>query len=260
MKALITGAHGFIGSHLAKGIHERFANRVEVFACTRETSDGDLERMCEESSFVFHLAGVMRPEHPESFEENASGTDRVLRMLEQVDNQCPVLLASSTQATLDNPYGESKRQAEQSLIKHAERTGASVFIFRLPGVFGAGGRPFYNSVVATWCHCAARGEDIVVNGRSTLVTLAYVDDVVDEFCRTMISGPTASDGFFCQLPISYTVCLGYLADLVLGLADGGLQEGPECGAFEDKLYATFASYAQASGIKKQRSNTKVSCQ
>lgn len=244
MRVLITGARGFIGSHLAKGLRARFGSGVEVLACTRETSDAELEGICSECSFAFHLAGVMRPDDPESYGENASGIDRVLGMLERVGNSCPVLLASSTQAALDNPYGESKRRAEELLVGHSERTGAPAYAFRLPGVFGPGGRPFYNSVVATWCHCASRGEGIVVNGRATLVTLAYIDDVVDEFCRTMAEEPSASDGFFCQLPVSYTVSLGYLADLVQGFAAECSAEA-RCRSFEAKLGETYASYARA---------------
>ena len=104
----------------------------------------------------------------------------------------PVVLSSSIQAALDNPYGVSKRQAEEVLANYAARTGAAVVIFRLSNVFGKWCRPNYNSVVATFCYNISHDLSISVSDPNRELALVYVDDVVEAFVAE-INGSGAAD-------------------------------------------------------------------
>jgi len=172
MKVLVTGAAGFIGRNLVERLKgDECPDVSEVFESTLETSDDLFERYCAECDFVFHLAGVNRPEDPSEFVEgNVDFTARLLDTLKQV-NPCPVLFSSSAQAALDNPYGASKKTAEDAVRAYGQETGAQVFIYRLPGVFGKWCRPNYNSVVATFCHNVAHDLPITINDRATRLSL-----------------------------------------------------------------------------------------
>lgn len=244
MNILVTGATGFIGTHLIAKLKDFQGDNLHIFSCTRATPASTLRAWCLDCDFVFHLAGVMRPRKGENFDGNVTVLEQVLSYLEQAANGCPVLLASSTQAALDNAYGTSKKLAEDMLIEHKEKTGAPSYIFRLPGVFGAGGRPHYNSVVATWCYNIAHHDSIIVNGRENQVTLAYIDDVVNEFIATLMGKPSACGEVFCQIPLCYTIALGYLADLIYGFEYNSAEISKRKPLdFEEKAYHTYLSYA-----------------
>ena len=190
MNILITGAGGFIGKNLICALEnirdgkDRSHPELsigEIFRCTRQTTEAELKGFCAQADFVFHLAGVNRPkEQAEFMAGNRDFTGSLLKRLEEAENPCPVMLSSSTQAALDNPYGESKRAGERLLRDYGERTGAKTLIYRFPNVFGKWCRPNYNSAVATFCHNRANDLPIQVNDRSTRLTLVYIDDVVQE--------------------------------------------------------------------------------
>ena len=155
MKILVTGSAGFIGRNLTAHL-----SRLPEFECLefdRTKTDSRLRELLAEADGVVHLAGVNRPTDPAEFDQvNAGLTARVCEHLEALGKPVPILLASSAQAQLDNPYGASKRAAETIVREYGRRVSASVAISRLPGVFGKWCRPHYNSVVATFCHNAAR--------------------------------------------------------------------------------------------------------
>ena len=160
MKILITGAHGFVGRNLTETLKavrdgkdrtRGLPTELELLTYTRQSPEGTLEAYCAEADFVFHLAGVNRPETEAEFlTGNRDLTDRLLSALEKAGNPCPVLLTSSIQALRDNPYGRSKLAGEELVRNYGERTGAKALIYRLPNLFGKWCRPNYNSVVATF--------------------------------------------------------------------------------------------------------------
>ena len=175
---MITGAHGFIGRNLAVRMGER--DDFRVCSCTRATSDVELARMVETADVIFHLAGVNRPETVNEFHAgNAEFTNRLTEIIRNAGRSPLVVFASSIQAERDNPYGWSKRQAEELLCRFAADTGVRVAIFRLPNVFGKWSRPEYNSVVATFCHNIARDLPISISEPERVLELVCVDDVVD---------------------------------------------------------------------------------
>jgi UDP-2-acetamido-2,6-beta-L-arabino-hexul-4-ose reductase len=158
VKVLITGADGFIGRNLRQHLAER--RDVELVCFTRHQALDELPRAAEGVEFALHLAGVNRPQDPQEFiTGNRDLTVAVLRALETANGpaaRIPFVLASSIQAARDNPYGASKRAAEEAVADYAARTGAAGHVFRLPNVFGKWCRPNYNSAVATFCHNIAR--------------------------------------------------------------------------------------------------------
>lgn len=253
MKILITGAGGFIGKNLAAALQNirdgldatHPALTVdEVFCCDIDTPPDTLAAWCRESGFVFHLAGVNRPQDPAAFMSgNAGFTGELLARLEEAGNRCPVMLASSVQAALDNPYGESKRAGEELMRAYGQRTGAPVDIYRFPNVFGKWCRPNYNSVVATFCHNIARGLPITVRDPAARLTLVYIDDVVKELLAAAAGAPHR-DGGFCAVPVTHEITLGALADTLAAFRESRRTLAlPDLGdPLTRKLYATYLSY------------------
>lgn len=254
MNILITGAGGFIGKNLIAALEairdgkDRTYPGLKIDAilpCTRQTTADELQDFCSKADFVFHLAGINRPKDPSEFMPgNRDFTERLLVLLEVAGNRCPVMLASSTQAALDNPYGESKRAGEQLLRDYGMRTGAKTLIYRFPNVFGKWCRPYYNSVVATFCHNRANDLPIVINDRSTQLTLCYIDDLVQELLGAL-SGHEHREGEFCSVPVTHSATLGEIADLIERFREQPrtlyLPEIPS-DSFEKKLYSTYLSY------------------
>ena len=247
MKILVTGASGFIGWNLVASLRARRPDD-DILAFDRENPPGDLDRFAQECDFACHLAGVNRPRDPAEFlAGNRDLTRELIKALERHRNPAPILLTSSIQASLDNPYGQSKRAAEVALADHARRTGHEVLIYRLPNAFGKGSRPNYNSAIATFCHSAARGLPIDVREPARRLTLAYIDDIVDEFLRA-IDGQATRAGDFCEVPITHEATLGDIASRIQGFeADRRSQLASDLSdPLTRKLYATYLSHVPKS--------------
>lgn len=242
MNVVVTGSKGFIGKNLVaalknEGIHEILEYDVE-------TPQELLDRYCMSAEFVFHLAGINRPDDPAEYRKgNLDLTRRILANLRKYGNTCPVMIASSVQATLSNPYGESKKAAEEILERHGEETGAKVLIYRFPNVFGKWCRPNYNSVVATFCNNVARGLPIIVNDEQTFLQLVYIDDLIHELVRA-IDGHENRNGPYCEVGISYPATVGGIAERINSFKSS--RETLEIPDMSDpltkKLYSTYLSY------------------
>ena len=242
MKILVTGAKGFIGKNLIAEL--RSINYNDVFEFDQETDPGLLDDFCKEADFVFHLAGVNRPkEQTEFMEGNFGFTSELLRTLKKHNNTCPVMISSSIQAELDNPYGESKKAGEDLLFSYGEDTGAKVLVYRFPNVSGKWSRPNYNSAVATFCHNIAHDVPIQVNNPSVVMNLVYIDDVVNELINALESKENKI-GDFCEVPVVHTVALGEIVELIYSFKksreDRSIPNMAE--EFTKKLYSTYLSY------------------
>ena len=243
---LITGAGGFVGKNLVATL--RTAGYTDLMLFEKDDTPETLADYCRRAAFVVHLAGINRPTDPSEFYTgNACLTDTLLANLEAAGNTAPVLVTSSTQAELDNDYGKSKRQAEESIFAHRRRTGATVYVFRMPGVFGKWCRPNYNSVVATFCHNVAHGLPIQVRDSAFSLPLVYIDDVVAcilaAFDGDVMMDRSATP--ICHMHPIHEVTLGRLAELIQGFAAGRTNLAvPDLapGSFEKKLYSTYLSY------------------
>lgn len=207
MRVLITGANGFIGKNLAVHLRER---QIESVSYTRESSPDDLAEKIADVDFVFHLAGVNRPQNPREFEVvNKGVTEHLCEAIRASGRRIPVVYTSSIQAELDNAYGHSKLGAEQVLEALARDTGSPVWLYRLPNVFGKWSRPNYNSAVATFCHNIANGLPIQINDPDAEVRLVYVDDVIVDFLRRLAE--PASGVMRPEVRPVYIVTVGELA-------------------------------------------------
>ncbi|ABO51535.1 NAD-dependent epimerase/dehydratase [Desulforamulus reducens MI-1] len=242
MKILVTGARGFIGKNLIAELNnQKYTNIIEY---TRDTDPALLDAYCQEVDFVFHLAGVNRPQEQSEFMDGNFGfTKTLLDSLKKHGNTCPVLIASSTQAALDNPYGKSKKAGEDLMIAYGQETGARVLIYRFPNVFGKWCRPNYNSAVATFCYNIARDLPITVNDPSVVMHLVYIDDVVEELINALL-GRENSDGVFCAVPVVHTITLGEIVDLIYSFKRSREERSvPNMSdEFTRKLYSTYLSY------------------
>ena len=208
---LVTGSGGFIGKNLLVRLGEQ--SNTKVLSFVRGDSDEMLRAMVAKADAIVHLAGENRPDDVANFAlVNAELTRTLCEAIRPTGRNIPLILASSTQAELDSPYGESKLAAEQLIEAFVAETGNSSIIYRLPGVFGKWCKPNYNSVVATFCHNIARGLPIQINDVGVTLQLAYIDDVVDEFLRTLdIAKPGLLRGEVSQ---TYSITLGQLADQI----------------------------------------------
>ncbi len=241
-KILITGANGFIGKNLKAELRNR--GYQTIYECDQETTEEELEAYTSSCTFVFHLAGINRPKDEKEFKEgNCDFTEKLTGLLSKAGNRATILMSSSIQAALDNPYGNSKREAEKLLQAHEAQTGGKVLIYRLPGVFGKWCRPNYNSVVATFCHNIAHGQDIEIHDESRQIELVYIDDVIASFLEAM-DGKVTKEGDFCRVPVTHTVTLKALADTIRSFPamrkDLFLPDLSD--ALTGKLYSTYLSY------------------
>lgn len=242
MKILVTGAKGFIGKNLVATL--RATKEHEVFEYDVDTPTEQLSRFCRQAEFVYHLAGVNRPQDPTEFMKGNFGfTSTLLDQLKLLQNKAPVMVSSSIQAALNNPYGLSKKAGEDLMFAYSEETHAKVLVYRFTNVFGKWSRPNYNTVVATFCYNIARDIPITINDRSTQMNLIYIDDLVDELIRAL-KGDEHRRGNYCEVPVSHQVTLGQIADLLYSFKESRTTRMvPNIfDAFAKKLYSTYLSF------------------
>jgi len=245
---LITGAEGFVGKNLRVTLQQRSDVRLLCFDIHDDPST--LEALLEQSDFIYHLAGVNRPQDPEEFTTGNTGlTEQICTYLMGQGRRQPIVISSSAQAALENQYGVSKKGAEDAVFAYGRTTGASVHVFRLPNVFGKWCRPNYNSGVATFCHNIANGLPIQVNDPSVVMNLVYIDDVVLTFVE-LLDGRATMDGEFCRVEPVHTIKLGEIADLLYSFRESRESKSvPELSdPFVKKLYSTYLSYLPIDGF------------
>ena len=243
-KILVTGANGFIGKNLATRLRE--FQGVEIRSFVRGDEPRALRELVRGVDAVVHLAGANRPADDSEYDEVNARLTALLCEAAEDEFRCsgakvPILLASSTQAELDNAYGRSKLAAEEAVANLAQKTGHPCLIFRLPGVFGKWCRPNYNSVVATFCHNISRDIPICVADPEAELRLVYVDDVIDSFLAAL-EAPAAG---CTQIAVhcEYTTTLGDLASQIRAFEEGRRCLGVERvgTGLARALYATYIS-------------------
>ena len=259
MKILVTGANGFMGRNLVASLEnirdgkDRTHPELhidEIFTVGSQTPEEEWREACRQADFIFHLAGVNRPETEEEFERgNRNLTRMILDLCRETGNLCPVMLSSSTQAANDTPYGRSKRAAEEEVFGYQKETGARVCVYRFPNVFGKWSRPNYNTVVATFCHNIARNLPIRIHDPGTVLTLVYIDDVVQELLRCLTGSEHRADRY-CEVPVTHAVKLGQIADLLYSFRDSrnNLMVPDLSEPFTKKLYSTWLSFLPEDGF------------
>jgi UDP-2-acetamido-2,6-beta-L-arabino-hexul-4-ose reductase len=240
---LVTGAHGFIARNLCWRLREQ--QRHRVIELGRDHTADELASAAGRADFVFHMAGVNRPQDAAEFTSgNAGFTLALCEALSAAKRPVPVVFASSTQAEMDNAYGASKRAAEDVLLQFAAETGSPVQLFRLPNVFGKWARPNYNSAVATFCHNIARDQPITVHDPAAPLRLVYIDDVVDAFAA-LIDTPLRQAGLREVSPV-YATTVGEVAETIRAFPASRetLVTPPVGTGLTRALYATYLSYLE----------------
>ena len=270
MNILITGAKGFVGKNLVCNLRnfKEGKNRTrdlqigEIMEYDIDTDPALLDDFCARADFVFNLAGVNRPQNQEEFMAGNFGfASTLLDTLKKHNNKCPVMLASSIQATLigrygQSDYGKSKLAGEELFFRYSQETGAPVLVYRFPNLFGKWCRPNYNSAVATFCNNIANDLPIQVNDRSTQLELLYIDDLVEEMLDALegkahrcefdgVNTVLTENGRYCAAPVTHHVTLGEIVDLLDSFKNQPkslvMPEIP-AGSFAKKLYSTYLSY------------------
>ena len=271
MKILITGAKGFVGKNLVarlknlqNGNDKTRPNLQidEIYEYDLDTHPSLLDEYCQKADFVFHLAGVNRPQDPAEFMQGTFGfSSLLLDKLKNSGNGCPVMLSSSVQATLvgryaNGEYGKSKKAGEELFFEYAQKTGGQVYVYRFPNLFGKWCRPNYNSAVATFCNNIANDLPITVNDENIELELLYIDDLITEMLDLLEGNPhrceydgvtpiQTVDGKYCFAPVTHKVTLGEIVRLL-----HSFRAQPETlvlptipqGSFAKKLYSTYLSY------------------
>ena len=260
MKILITGAKGFVGCNLVENlknirdgkdrVHD-IPKDLEIMEYDIENNLEELDGFCKKADFVFNLAGVNRPKNNEEFMEGNFGfASTLLEKLKKHNNNCPVMLSSSIQASLTgryagSDYGKSKLAGEELFKEYSKETGAKILIYRFPNLFGKWCRPNYNSVIATFCNNIANDLPIQVNDRNTQLSLVYIDDLVEELLNTIIGKENRDENGYCFVKEVHEVTLGKIADLLYEFKESRknlyIPDMTE-GSFEKKLYSTYLSY------------------
>ncbi len=253
MKILVTGAKGFLGKNLCetlKNIRDgkdktRGVNIDEIYEFDVDTPKEKLSEYCKNADFIFHLAGVNRPKTEDEFMNGNFGfTAELLSELKNFRNKAPIMISSSIQAALDNPYGKSKKAGEDLIFDYGRDNGIKTLVYRFPNLFGKWCRPNYNSAVSTFCHNIAHDLPITVNDRNHMMTLCYVDDVADELIRAL-KNEENRQGEYCVVPIEHKITLGEIADLLYSFKESrNTKVIPDMtdGSFSKKLYSTYLSY------------------
>ena len=242
MNVLVTGSNGFIGKNLLERLSR--IEDINVSTFSREDALESLEKKVFDADFIFHLAGINRPENPEEFYEgNRDLTQHIVSVAKKSPKHIPILMTSSTQVERDNDYGKSKREGEEALEAYAKESDSIVYIYRLPNVFGKWSKPNYNTVIATWCHNVTREVPLQVNDESVELILVYIDDVVNQFVKHL--DENGQEGIvFGQVSPVYKKTLGEIRDLLLSFKESRTElTVPHVGrGFERALYATYLSF------------------
>lgn len=277
MNILITGAKGMVGTALVNNLKNIRDNKNrtrpaihidEIYEYDIQSTEEELDVYCQKADFVFHLAGVNRPENPGDFMKGNFGfTSQLLDTLKKYENKATIMLSSSIQATLsgrfgDSEYGRSKKAGEDLFFAYAEETGAKVAIYRFPNLMGHS-RPKYNSAVSTFCWAVANDEEFTVNDRATELELLYIDDLIEGMFNLLegkeqhcefdgVETVLRAEGRYCCVPVTHKVTLGEIVDLLQKFKTQPdsllMPEMPE-ESFAKKLFSLYLTYLPTDKFK-----------
>jgi UDP-2-acetamido-2,6-beta-L-arabino-hexul-4-ose reductase len=241
LNIVITGASGFIAKNLMASLNH--VGQHQLFLIHKTSTNDELRQALLDADFLFHLAGVNRPnDFQEFYEGNVTFTKWITSTLLELKKTIPIVFTSSTQALLDNEYGQSKRQAEEELISYSKTTESSLFIYRLPGVFGKWSKPHYNSVVATFCYQIANDLTVEISDQSKQIELVYIDEVIEHFLSCMSKSNTSD--YYQTIEDVSTISLGDLATKIQSFKNlkDKLTITDLTSKLDKQLFATFTSF------------------
>jgi len=242
---LVTGATGFIGKNLCSQLE--LDKEINLLRFDQDNKPADLHNYLKKADFIFHLAGVNRPKDEKEFDTGNRGlTENILEYLINNNKKTSILMTSSIQATLDNPYGKSKKAAEDAIFKFAKLQKANAYVYRLPNVFGKWCKPNYNSVVATFCYNISHDLPVTINDPDAEINLVYIDEIISNFIKAFHDEVKPTDDGYCYIPRSFKITIKELKDKIesfrnsrVNLIMPNLEDD-----FNRFLYATYISYLE----------------
>ena len=243
---VITGAEGFIGRNLIEKLMKVPTWTIKAF--DRNDNHKTLEKYLQQADSLIHLAGVNRPQKIKEFEQvNFGLTKTIAKTLERYRKVIPIIFSSSIQVLMNNPYGNSKKRAEEILIEYNKKTSAPIYIFRFPNIFGKGCRPNYNSVVATFCYNIARGKEILIHDPRKIIELVYIDDVIRSIGLILSNKDffLSHTNYYYQVKPVYQITIAELAEKIYHLKEmynQGVDVADLSDDFMKSLYKTYISY------------------
>lgn len=277
MNILVTGAKGMVGTALVNNLKSirdgknRTRKNIiidKIFEYDIDSTLAEFEEYCQNSNFVFNLAGVNRSQNQNDFMEGNFGFSSVLlNMLKKYNNKATVMLSSSIQATLkgrfiNSEYGRSKNAVERLFFSYAKETGAKVVIYRFPNIMGHS-KPKYNSAVSTFCWAIANDMPFTVHDEFTELELLYIDDLVEgmfdllegkeKYCEYNDDEAEENlNGQYAYIPITYKVRIGEIVKLLKQFKQYPstlmMPKMPK-DSFAKKLYSLYLMYLPAEKFK-----------
>lgn len=242
MNILVTGASGFIGRNLCVFLQEAGFKNIEKI--TRDDKAESIIEKVKSADFIYHLAGINRPKSDDEFKAgNTDLTQQIINTLVDSERKTPILLTSSIQAELDNPYGSSKAGAELAVSEYQNQTGAAAYIYRLPNVFGKWCLPNYNSAVATFCHNTINDLPITIHNPDSVLNLVYIDDVCQSFVGLLTKTSQHTEQYSCVEPV-YQTTVGEVLSLLTEFKESreNMISAKVGEGFIRALYSTYISY------------------
>ncbi len=234
----ITGQAGFIGSHLAN--YFRIQDDIELIPFIRDyfESTADLECFVAKCDVIIHLAAMSRnPDGKLLYDNNIKLDKKLIAALEKKNSQAHVIFASTTHEMREGDYYASKRDG-QKLFK---AWGGEFTAMVMPNTFGPYGKPYFNSVVSTFCYKVANNEQakILIDAP---VELIYITNLCHEFSK-VIKGEIKENSYIP--PATATRKVSEILNFLLNFRKLYLEQGiiPKFkDNFEINLFTTFQSY------------------
>lgn len=241
MKVLILGSTGFIGKNLTYWLKER---HYDVLTYNKENKIEELPALLKQADIVFNFVGVMRPTDNGEFQKvNFDFTEHLLTLLKYLSKKPPLVFTSSIQAGNGTLYGDTKKEAENAIFKFSKKYNYPVYVYRLSNCFGKWCRPYYNSVIATWCYNISRNIPCTINKDNPTLKLLYIDDIMNEFIKVIQNDVKPSDSILSISP-TYDVSLNDVYEIINSFKTDreSLFSPINNSPLRAKLYATYLSY------------------
>ena len=239
MHILITGSKGFIGKSLIRYLENN--TKHVIYSFSKNDNLNKIENLIEKIDIVFHFAGINKSKEKDNFKKvNVNLTKKICEIISRNPNTI-LFYASSIQVNLNNYYGNSKRNGEQICLELQNQFKNKVYILRLPGIFGIGCKPNYNSVVATFCYNTANKINLKIINPEKEIDLLFVDDLCAQLNNLINQKPSCK---FIELQNINKISIKKLAFTIKNFNHNlnNLNFLKSNDALERKLFKTYRSY------------------